>query len=330
MKLDRGYMSPYFVTDTERMVTEFVNPYILLYDQKITSLKSILPLLEVISKQKRSVFIVCEDIDGGVLSTMVTNRVGGLLSVCAVKCPDFGENRKEIMKDMAILTGCEFITNEVGKQLESTTIEMLGGAESVIVTKDSFSIVGGKGEPSEVKKRCDQIKAVLKTTNLEYEKEKLKNRLAKLASGVAVIKVGGVTELEIKERKDRIDDAVCATLSAKEQGYVAGGGVSYLHASKELLVEICESQDEQKGIDIVKESLKEPFKQILSNGGIGFTGLIEEIQNAEYGFGYNIKTNVKEDLIKAGVIDSTKVTIVALQNAASIAGVLLTTECVIS
>lgn len=329
MKLDRGYLSPYFVTDSEKMVAELPNPHILLYDKKISAMKDILHLLEKVANSKRPLLIIAEDLEGEALATLVVNKLRGILPVCAIKSPEFGDRRKLVMEDIATLVGGICISEEKGFKLESADMSYLGSAGKVVVSKDTCLIISGNGKKEEIQSRGNQIKTHIESSTSDYDKEKLKERLARLTNGVAVLKVGGVTEMEIKEKKDRIDDALCATRSAVEEGFVAGGGVTYLSAIPKLKVEYA-NDDEKIGGSIVLKSLEAPFRQILENGGVEPSEFISAIKSGKYGNGYNIKTNKVENLFETGVIDPTKVVRVAFENAASIAALLLTTECIIS
>ena len=329
MKIDRGYLSPYFVTDSGKMQAELLNPLILLYDNKISNMKDLIPILEKSVQTNRPLLIIAEDLDGEALATLVVNKVRGTLSVCAIKSPEFGDNRKMAMEDIAYLIGGICISEEMGYKLESATLEMLGSADKITINKDSCIIVGGKGAKENIDARCNQIKYQLEKSESGYAKEKLKVRLAKLINGVAVLSIGGITETEIKEKKDRIDDALCATRSAVEEGFVAGGGIAYLSAISNLSV-VTENDDEKIGVSILKKAIESPFRQILENGGVEASAYINEILKSEYGIGFNIKTNKVENLFDCGVIDPTKVVRVALENASSIAAIFLTTECIIS
>jgi chaperonin GroEL len=329
MKIDRGYLSPYFVTDNNKMVSELNNPYILIYDKKISVMKDIIFILEKVAQTKRPLLIISEDLDGEALATLVVNKLRGVLSICAIKAPGFGENRNQLMEDIAVMVGGVCLSEEKGLKLESSDLTVLGSASKVTVTKDGCTIIAGGGLKSDIQTKCDEIKSQLEQDKSIHEKEKLKARLANLTNGVAILKIGGVTETEIKEKKDRIDDALCATRSAIEEGYVAGGGVSYLYAISKIEIDY-ESIDEKIGGDIIIKSLESPFRQILENGGIEPSEHISFILKSEYGIGYNIKTNQIENFFESGVIDPTKVLRVALENASSIASIFLTTDCVIS
>lgn len=329
MKIDRGYLSPYFVTDSGKMVAELTNPYILLYDEKISVMKDILPILEKVAQTQRPLLIIAEDLEGEALATLVVNKLRGTLNICAIKSPEFGDNRKLVMDDIAALVGGTCISEEKGLKLESADLTALGSAGKITISKDNCIIVSGDGSKEEIQSRCNQIKVQLEKCESDYDKEKLKGRLAKLLNGVAILKIGGITETEIKEKKDRIDDALCATRAAVEEGFVAGGGVSYLFSILKLEVDY-ENEDEKIGGSIVKKALEAPFRQILNNGGIEPSEHISSILRSEYGLGYNVKSNKVENLFETGVIDPTKVVRVALENASSIASIFLTTECIIS
>lgn len=329
MKIDRGFVSPRFITNEEKNTAELLNAYVLLYDKKIVMMKEILPLMEQISKTGRPVLIICEDLEGEALATLVVNKLRGTIKVCVVKHPDFGENTNNIMEDIAALTGATYISEQVGLKLEQASIELLGIADSIIIDATNTLIVGGKGSKDEIESRCNSIKAQISATQNNNEHNKLKTRLAKLKDGIAVINIGGITETEIKEKADRIDDALCATRSASEEGFVAGGGITYLKASKEIKP-IADNEDEKIGINILLKALEAPFRQILSNGGIEASTFIKDIFDGEYGTGYNIKNNTIENFFKSGIIDPTKVLRVSLENASSIASIFLTTECIIS
>lgn len=330
MQFDRGYLSPYFVTDTEKMQTSFDNPYILIYDKKISALKDMLPILEATAQNGRPLLIIAEDIDGEALTTLVVNRLRGSLKVCAVKAPGFGDRRKEMLEDIAILTGGIVISEEKGLKLETTTLDMLGTAEKITVNKDNTTIVNGAGDKEAIKDRVAQIKTQIENTKSTYDKDKLKERLAKLAGGVAVLYVGAPSEVEMKEKKDRVDDALCATRAAVEEGIVPGGGVTYIRAIKSLENLQGANEDETTGIQIVKRAIEEPLRQIIANSGKEGAVYVQKVAEGSGDFGYNARTDKFENFFAAGVIDPAKVTRVALENAASIAGMLLTTECVIA
>jgi len=329
MRIERGYLSPYFVTNSEKMQAELNNPYILIYDKKISAIKDILHILEKVSQTGRPLLIISEDLDGEALATMVVNKLRGLLSVCAIKLPEFGGNRFFVMDDIATLINATCISEEKGFRLDNTTIDMLGSADKITITKDSCTIVGGHGIKEDIESRCNQIKNQMEEAESNYEKENLKSRLAKLKNGVAVLSIGGFTETEIKEKKDRIDDALCATKAAVEEGFVAGGGVTYLHALKDIDI-ICENEDESIGVSILKKSLESPFKQILYNADVEPNIYINEIMKSDYGIGYNVKTNEIENFFESGIVDPTKVVRTALENSSSIAAIFLTTESIIS
>jgi chaperonin GroEL len=330
MQFDRGYISPYFVTNTETMEVEMDRPYILLYDKKISNLKELLPVLEPAVQSGRPLLIIAEDVDSEALTTLVVNRLRAQLKICAVKAPGFGDRRKEMLEDIAILTGGTVISEEKGIKLESATIDMLGTAESVTVNKDNTTIVNGAGEKEAIAARVGQIKAQIATTKSTYDKEKLQERLAKLAGGVAQLNVGAASEVEMKEKKDRVDDALSATRAAIEEGIVAGGGVAYIRAQAALEGLKGENEDEQTGIVIIRRPVEEPLRQIVANAGKEGAVVVDKVRNGEADFGYNARKDVYENLKAAGVVDPAKVTRVALENAASIAGMFLTTECVIT
>ena len=330
MQFDRGYLSPYFITDSEKMNASMENPYILIYDKKISAMKDLLPLLEQTAKTGRPLVIIAEDVDGEALSTLVVNKIRGSLKVCAVKAPGFGDRRKEMLEDIAILTDATVISEERGFKLESTTLEMLGSSEKVTIDKDNTTIVNGAGKSNVIQARASQIKAQIETTNSDYDKEKLQERLAKLAGGVAVLYVGAPTEVEMKEKKDRVDDALAATRAAVEEGIVPGGGVAIVRACEKLTDLKGENDDEQTGINIIIRAAEEPLRQIVENAGLEGSVIVAKVKEGKADFGFNAKTEVFENLYKAGVIDPAKVVRVALENAASVAGMLLTTECVIS
>jgi chaperonin GroEL len=329
MQFDRGYISPYFVTDTEKMATEMENPYILIHDKKIGSMKELVPILEVTHQSGRPLMIISEDIEGEALATLVVNRLRAGLKVCAVKAPGFGDRRKEMLEDLAILTGGVVITEEKGMKLEDTTLEMLGHAEKVTVNKDTTTIVNGGGDASNIASRVAQIKKQIETTTSDYDREKLQERLAKLSGGVAVLYVGASSEVEMKEKKDRVDDALHATRAAVEEGIVPGGGVAYLRAIEVLEGMVGDNEDETTGIEIVKRAIEEPTRQIVLNAGLEGAVIVQKIKEGKGDFGYNARLDVFQKLFEGGVIDPAKVTRVALENAASIAGMFLTTECVL-
>jgi len=330
MQFDRGYLSPYFITDSEKMNASMENPYILIYDKKISAMKDLLPVLEQTAKTGRPLVIIAEDVDGEALSTLVVNKIRGSLKVCAVKAPGFGDRRKEMLEDIAILTDATVISEERGFKLESTTLEMLGSSEKVTIDKDNTTIVNGDGKSNIIQARASQIKAQIETTTSDYDKEKLQERLAKLAGGVAVLYVGAPTEVEMKEKKDRVDDALAATRAAVEEGIVPGGGVAIVRACEKLTDLKGENDDEQTGINIITRAAEEPLRQIVENAGLEGSVIVAKVKEGKADFGFNAKTEVFENLYKAGVIDPAKVVRVALENAASVAGMLLTTECVIS
>ena len=330
MQFDRGYISAYFVTDTEKMETQYENPYILIYDKKISVLKDLLPILEQVVQSGRALLIIAEDIDSEALATLVVNRLRGGLKVCAVKAPGFGDRRKAMLEDIAVLTGGTVITEEKGMKLEDTKMDMLGTAEKVTVDKDNTTIVKGHGNKKAIEARVNQIKAQIETTTSDYDKEKLQERLAKLAGGVAVLYVGAASEVEMKEKKDRVDDALHATRAAVEEGTVPGGGVAYIRAISALEGLKGENEDETTGIEIIKRAIEEPLRQIVNNAGKEGAVVVQRVKEGKAAFGYNARTDVYEDLNQAGVVDPAKVTRIALENAASIAGMFLTTECVVA
>ena len=330
MQFDRGYLSPYFVTNTEKMECEMENPFILIHDKKISNLKDILPLLEASVQAGRPLLVIAEDIDGEALTTLVVNRLRGSLKICAVKAPGFGDRRKEMLQDIAVLTGGTVISEEQGIQLASATIEMLGKAEKITVNKDNTTIVNGAGTKEAIAQRVAQIKAQIEATKSDYDREKLQERLAKLAGGVAVLYVGAPSEVEMKEKKDRVDDALSATRAAVEEGIVPSGGVALIRAIDSLNGVTGENDDETTGIEIVKRAIEEPLRQIVANAGKEGAVYVQKVKEGKGDYGYNARTDKFENFFEAGVIDPAKVTRVALENAASIAGMLLTTECVIS
>ncbi|MCQ2188995.1 MAG: chaperonin GroEL [Paludibacteraceae bacterium] len=330
MQFDRGYLSPYFVTNTEKMECEMENPFVLIHDKKISNLKDILPLLEASVQAGRPLLVIAEDIDGEALTTLVVNRLRGSLKICAVKAPGFGDRRKEMLQDIAVLTGGTVVSEEQGIQLASATIEMLGKAEKITVNKDNTTIVNGAGSKEAIAQRVAQIKAQIDATKSDYDREKLQERLAKLAGGVAVLYVGAPSEVEMKEKKDRVDDALSATRAAVEEGIVPGGGVALIRAIESLDGVTGENDDETTGIEIVKRAIEEPLRQIVANAGKEGAVIVQKVREGKGDYGYNARTDKFENFYEAGVIDPAKVTRVALENAASIAGMLLTTECVIS
>ena len=329
MQFDRGYLSAYFVTNTEKMECVMENPYILIYDKKISNLKDFLPILEPAVQTGRPLLVIAEDVDSEALTTLVVNRLRSQLKICAVKAPGFGDRRKEMLEDIAILTGGVVISEEKGLKLEQATIEMLGSAEKVTITKDNTTIVNGNGEKENIHERCEQIKAQIAATKSDYDREKLQERLAKLSGGVAVLYVGAASEVEMKEKKDRVDDALRATRAAIEEGIVPGGGVAYIRALDSLEGLKGDNADETTGIEIIKRAIEEPLRQIVANAGKEGAVVVQKVREGQGDFGYNARTDVYENLHAAGVVDPAKVTRVALENAASIAGMFLTTECVI-
>ncbi|MBS1639350.1 MAG: chaperonin GroEL [Bacteroidetes bacterium] len=331
MQFDRGYISPYFVTNSEKMEAELQNPYILIYDKKISAMKDILHILEKVAQSGRPLLIIAEDLEGEALATLVVNKLRGTIKVAAVKAPGFGDRRKEMLTDIAILTAGTVISEELGHKLEGADLSSLGQAASVTIDKDNTTIVGGKGKKTDITARVNQIKAQVENTTSDYDKEKLQERLAKLAGGVAVLYVGAATEVEMKEKKDRVDDALHATRAAVEEGIVPGGGVAYIRAIESLETKVKgQIADEQTGMAIVKRALEEPIRTLTINAGIDGSIVVQKIKEGKGDFGFNARTEVFENLFKAGVIDPTKVSRVALENAASIAGMLLTTEAVVA
>jgi len=329
MQFDRGYISPYFVTDTEKMAAELDHPYILIHDKKISTMKDLLPVLEQVAQNGRPLMIIAEDVDGEALATLVVNRLRGSLKVCAVKAPGFGDRRKEMLEDLAVLTGGTVITEEKGMKLEDATMDMLGQAEKVTVDKENTTVVSGMGNPESIKARVAMIKRQIESTTSDYDREKLQERLAKLAGGVAVLYVGAASEVEMKEKKARVDDALSATRAAVEEGIVPGGGVAYIRAIAALEGMTGENEDETTGIEIVKRAIEEPLRQIVVNAGKEGAVVVQKVREGSGDFGYNARTDEYQNLQETGVIDPAKVSRVALENAASIAGMLLTTECVL-
>ncbi|MCY6331927.1 chaperonin GroEL [Bacteroides fragilis] len=329
MQFDRGYLSAYFVTNTEKMECEMEKPYILIYDKKISNLKDFLPILEPAVQSGRPLLVIAEDVDSEALTTLVVNRLRSQLKICAVKAPGFGDRRKEMLEDIAVLTGGVVISEEKGLKLEQATIEMLGTADKVTVSKDNTTIVNGAGAKENIKERCDQIKAQIAATKSDYDREKLQERLAKLSGGVAVLYVGAASEVEMKEKKDRVDDALRATRAAIEEGIVPGGGVTYIRAIDALEGMKGGNADETTGIEIIKRAIEEPLRQIVANAGKEGAVVVQKVREGKGDYGYNARLDVYENLHAAGVVDPAKVTRVALENAASIAGMFLTTECVI-
>jgi chaperonin GroEL len=327
MQFDRGYLSPYFVTDTEKMQTELENPMILLYDKKISSMKDLLPILEPVAQQGKSLLIIAEDVDGEALATLVVNKLRGSLKIAAVKAPGFGDRRKAMLEDIAILTGGTVIAEERGFTLENATIDMLGSAETVTIDKDNTTIVNGAGKKDDIKGRVNQIKSQIESTTSDYDKEKLQERLAKLAGGVAVLYVGAASEVEMKEKKDRVDDALHATRAAVEEGIVAGGGVALVRAIEVLKKLTTDTLDEATGINIVAKAIESPLRTIVENAGGEGSVVINKVLEGKKNFGYDAKSETYVDMLKAGIIDPKKVTRIALENAASVAGMILTTEC---
>ncbi|MHB0754500.1 chaperonin GroEL [Polaribacter sp. M15] len=327
MQFDRGYLSPYFVTDADKMIADLENPYVLLFDKKISNLQEILPILEPVSQSGRPLLIIAEDVDGQALATLVVNKLRGGLKIAAVKAPGFGDRRKAMLEDIAILTGGTVISEERGFSLENATLDLLGTAESITIDKDNTTIVNGLGDAEAIKGRVNQIKAQIETTTSDYDKEKLQERLAKLAGGVAVLYVGAASEVEMKEKKDRVDDALHATRAAVEEGIVAGGGVALVRAKKVLESLVTENLDETTGVQIVNKAIESPLRTIVENAGGEGSVVINKVLEGKKDFGYDAKSDAYVDMLEAGIIDPKKVTRVALENAASVAGMILTTEC---
>jgi chaperonin GroEL len=330
MQFDRGYLSPYFVTDSEKMQAVLENPYILIYDKKISTMKDILHILEKVAQQGAPLLIIAEDLEGEALATLVVNKLRGTLKVAAVKAPGFGDRRKEMLQDIAVLTGGIVISEDQGYKLENADLTYLGKTESVTLDKDNTTLVGGKGKKSDIEARINQIKSQIEVTTSDYDKEKLQERLAKLSGGVAVLYVGAATEVEMKEKKDRVDDALHATRAAVEEGIVAGGGTAFIRAISALDSLVGANEDESTGINIVKRAIEEPLRQIAENAGAEGSIIVQKVKEGKGDFGYNARSETFEKLFSAGVIDPTKVTRIALENASSIAGMVLTTECVIA
>ena len=329
MQFDRGYLSPYFVTDTDSMEAELENPYILIYDKKVSSMKDLLPVLEPVSQSGRPLLIIAEDVEGEALATLVVNKIRGALKIAAVKAPGFGDRRKAMLEDIAILTGGTVISEERGFKLENTTLDMLGTAEKIVIDKDNTTVVNGAGNEADIKARVAQIKTQIENTTSDYDREKLQERLAKLAGGVAVLYIGAASEVEMKEKKDRVDDALHATRAAVEEGIVPGGGVALVRAMSALENLKGENEDENTGIQIIRRSIEEPLRQIVANAGGEGSIVVAKVLEGSNDFGYNAKTGEYQNMLEAGIIDPTKVTRVAIENAASVAGMLLTTEATI-
>jgi chaperonin GroEL len=327
MQFDRGYLSPYFVTDADKMIADLENPYILLFDKKISNLNEILPILEPVAQSSRPLLIIAEDVDGQALATLVVNKLRGGLKIAAVKAPGFGDRRKAMLEDIAILTGGTVISEERGFSLENATLDLLGTAETITIDKDNSTIVNGNGDAEAIKARVNQIKAQIETTTSDYDKEKLQERLAKLSGGVAVLYVGAPSEIEMKEKKDRVDDALHATRAAVEEGIVAGGGVALLNAKKALEGIKSDNADEETGIQIIKKAVEAPLRIIVENSGGEGSVVVSKVLEGDQNFGYNAKNGTYVDMLKEGIIDPKKVTRVALENAASVSGMILTTEC---
>lgn len=329
MQFDRGYISPYFMTDTEKMEAVLDNPYILLTDKKISTMKDLLPVLEPVAQSGRALLIIAEDVDGEALATLVVNKLRGSLKIAAVKAPGFGDRRKEMLEDIAILTGGTVISEEKGIRLDAATLDMLGNCEKITINKENTTVVNGAGKKENISNRIGQIRKQMEITTSDYDREKLQERLAKLAGGVAVLYIGAATEVEMKEKKDRVDDALSATRAAVEEGFVPGGGVAYIRAIDVLETMKGDNADETTGIEIIKRAIEEPLRQIVENAGIEGSIVVQKVKEGKKDFGYNARTDKYENLFDAGVIDPTKVARVALENAASIAGMLLTTECIL-
>ncbi len=327
MQFDRGYLSPYFITDSEKMISDLESPYILLYDKKISTMKDLLPVLEPVAQTGKPLLIIAEDIDGEALATLVVNKLRGSLKIAAVKAPGFGDRRKAMLEDIAILTGGTVISEERGFTLENTTVEMLGVAERVTIDKDNTTVVNGSGKSADIKGRVKQIKSQIETTTSDYDKEKLQERLAKLAGGVAVLYIGAASEIEMKEKKDRVEDALHATRAAVEEGIIAGGGVAFVRAISVLAKIQTDNADEATGINILARAIEEPLRQIAENAGSEGSVVVSKVLEGKKDFGFNAKTDEYVNMHQAGIIDPTKVTRIALENAASVAGMILTTEC---
>lgn len=330
MQFDRGYISPYFITNTEKMEADLEKPYVLITDKKISTMKELLSVLEPVAQSGRSLLVIAEDVDGEALSSLVLNKLRGTLKIAAVKAPGFGDRRKEILQDIAILTGGTVISEETGLKLDAATVDMLGSAEKITLTKDNTTIVNGAGKKNAIADRVAQIRMQMETSTSDYDKEKLQERLAKLAGGVAVLYVGAATEIEMKEKKDRVDDALAATRAAVAEGIIPGGGVAYIRATKALDKLKGENEDETTGIHIVNRAIEEPLRQIVANAGGEGSVVVNKVREGKSAYGYNARTDVYEDMFKAGIIDPTKVARVALENAASVASMFLTTECVLA
>ena len=330
MQFDRGYLSPYFVTNAEKMIAELENPHILIFDKKISNMKDLLPILEPVAQSGNPLLIIAEDVDGEALATLVVNKIRGSLKIAAVKAPGFGDRRKAMLEDIAILTGGTMISEERGFKLENATLDMLGTCEKIEIDKDNTTVINGAGAKEDILARTNQIKAQIETTTSDYDKEKLQERLAKLAGGVAVLYVGAATEVEMKEKKDRVDDALAATRAAVEEGIIPGGGIGYIRAAEALNEKSGLNEDENTGIKIVKRAIEEPLRTIIANAGGEGAVIVQKVKEGKKDYGFNARTETYENLFKSGVIDPTKVSRIALENAASIASMLLTTECVIA
>ncbi|MBT8181621.1 MAG: chaperonin GroEL, partial [Eudoraea sp.] len=330
MQFDRGYLSPYFVTDSDKMIANLENPYILLFDKKISTMKDLLPVLEPVAQSGKPLLIISEDVDGEALATLVVNKLRGSLKIAAVKAPGFGDRRKAMLEDIAILTGGTVISEERGFSLENTTLDMLGSCEKVTIDKDNTTIVNGSGVVKNIKTRVNQIKSQIETTTSDYDKEKLQERLAKLAGGVAVLYVGAASEVEMKEKKDRVDDALHATRAAVEEGIVAGGGVAFIRSKSALAKVSVENADEETGLQIVTRAIEAPLRTIVSNAGGEGSVVVAKVHDGKGDFGYDAKSEKYVKMLEAGIIDPAKVTRIALENAASVAGMILTTECALT
>lgn len=330
MQFDRGYISSYFVTDTEKMEAVLDNPFILLYDKKVSTMKELMPILEAVVQTGRPLLIIAEDVDGEALTTLVLNKLRGSLKIAAVKAPGFGDRRKEMLQDIAVLTGATVVSDEVGLKLETSEMSVLGSCEKITINKDNTIVVGGSGEKAQIEARVAQIRSHIATSTSDYDKEKLQERLAKLAGGVAVLYIGAATEVEMKEKKDRVDDALSATRAAVEEGIIPGGGVAFIRAQSALDSIKAVNDDEFTGVQIIRRAIEEPLRQIVANAGGEGSVVVQKVREGKGAFGYNARTDVYEDLQAAGIVDPKKVTRIALENAASIAGMMLTTECVIA
>jgi chaperonin GroEL len=329
MKLDRGYLSPYFITNMQKMEVMLENSFVLLFDKKLSMLKDLLPVLEKVSTSNSPLLIIAEDVDGAAISTLVINKLGGSLKIAAIKAPGFGERRKELLEDIAVLVAGTVISEETGHKLENITLEMLGNVEKIVITKDTTTLINGRGTKENINLRIEQLKKQIKLNTSAYDKKKIHERLAKLTGGVAVLYVGAATEVELKEKKDRVDDALSATKAAMEEGIVPGGGVAYVRAVKAIEALKGENEDQNIGIAIIRKALEEPFRQIVRNAGLSGSVILEKVKEGKSDFGFNAQNGQYENLYQSGIIDPTKVIRIALENAASIAGMMLTTESLI-